>query len=95
VKGWSATRDLLNTNIKNDKGETIGRVRDLIVSTDGTVSAAIIGVGGFLGIGRRNVAIPTNEFKYQDGHFTLPGATKDALKALPEFRYTSQVSPAS
>jgi hypothetical protein len=97
LTGWSAKRDLLNTNIKNDNGERIGRVQDLIVAPDGSVSAAIIGVGGFVGMGKHNVAIPTDEFKFQDGAFTLPGATKDALKALPEFEYAPKghTTPAS
>jgi len=48
---------------------------------------AIIGVGGFLGIGERNVAIPMDQLKVNNKQLTLPGATKDALKALPPFVY--------
>jgi hypothetical protein len=51
------------------------------------VSYAIIGVGGFLGIDRHDVAIPAGQLKIQGGKLMLPGATKDALKALPKFEY--------
>jgi hypothetical protein len=51
------------------------------------VSYAIIGVGGFLGIDRHDVAIPAGQLKIQGGKLILPGATKDTLKALPKFEY--------
>jgi hypothetical protein len=50
-------------------------------------SFAIIGGGGFLGLGQREVAIPTEQLKLQNKQLTLPGATKDALKAMPPFVY--------
>jgi hypothetical protein len=53
------------------------------------LTVAIIDVGGFLGMGAHRVAIPTSQFKEMDvKKVVLPGATKDALKGLPEFKYT-------
>ncbi len=52
-----------------------------------SLSYAIVGVGGFLGLGEHNVAVPVSMFKQQMGKITLPGATKDALKAAPKFEY--------
>ena len=95
VIGWSTKRDLLDKTVVNDKNEKIGKVDDLILSpgkagSTPAASFAIIGVGGFLGIGKRDVAIPTEQLKLQDKKLTLPGATKDALKALPPFVYQSK-----
>jgi sporulation protein YlmC with PRC-barrel domain len=95
VLGWSAKRDLFGKTVVNDKNEKIGKVDDMIVSPtkEGSTPAAsfaIIGVGGFLGIGKRDVAIPTEQLKLQNKQLTLPGATKDALKALPPFVYQSR-----
>jgi hypothetical protein len=59
----------------------------LIVTPSRSLSYAIVGVGGFLGIGEHNVAVPVSKFKQQMGKITLPGATKDALKAAPKFEY--------
>lgn len=92
VVGWSAKRDLLGKTVVNDKNDKIGKIDDLIISPskDGSAPAAsfaIIGVGGFLGIGKRDVAIPTAQLKLQEKQLTLPGATKDALKAMPPFVY--------
>ncbi len=53
-------------------------------------SDAIVGVGGFLGMNEHNVAVPGSRLKQQMGKIVLPGATKDALKAAPEFEYAKQ-----
>jgi sporulation protein YlmC with PRC-barrel domain len=92
VIGWSVERDLLDKAVVNDKKERIGKVEDIIISPSKDVkvphaSFAIIGVGGFLGIGRKDVVIPMEQIKLQNGSLVLAGATKDALKALPEFKY--------
>jgi sporulation protein YlmC with PRC-barrel domain len=95
VVGWSAKRDLFGKTVVNDKNEKIGKVDDLIISPSKdsntpAASFAIIGVGGFLGIGKRDVAVPMEQLKLQNRQLTLPGATKDALKALPPFVYQSR-----
>lgn len=85
--GWSVTRQVLGKTVYNDKGEAIGKVDDIIVAPDKAVSYAIIGVGGFLGAGRHDVAIPVSQLKETDRKFILAGATKDAIKAMPQFEY--------
>jgi sporulation protein YlmC with PRC-barrel domain len=85
--GWSARRQILGQPVYNDKGEAIGRADDIIVAPDKAVSYAIIGAGGFLGVGKHDVAIPVSQLKQSDGKFILAGATKEALKAMPPFEY--------
>lgn len=92
VLGWSAKRDLFDKTVVNDKKDKIGEVEDLIISPSKagntpTATFGIIGVGGFLGIGERKVAIPMDQLKLQNKQLVLPGATKDALKAMPPFVY--------
>jgi sporulation protein YlmC with PRC-barrel domain len=88
--GWSAKRQVLGKTIYNDSGDGIGKVDDIIVAPDKAVSYAIIGAGGFLAVGRHDVAIPVGQLKQQsDGKFVLAGATKDALKAMPPFEYAN------
>jgi hypothetical protein len=83
--GWSTKRQVLGKNVFNDNGETIGKIDDIIVAPDKAVSYAVIGAGGFLGISRHDVAIPVSQLN--GGKFILPGGSKDAIKALPEFEY--------
>jgi sporulation protein YlmC with PRC-barrel domain len=85
--GWSAKRQILGQSIYNDKGEAIGKADDIIVAPDKAVSYAIVGAGGFLGVGKHDVAIPVSQLKQSDGKFVLAGATKDAIKAMPAFEY--------
>lgn len=85
--GYRATK-LLGSDIYNDKGESIGKLDDFIVGSDANVSVAVIAVGGFLGLGARMIAVPAALLESNDkGQTVLPGASKDSLEALPEFRY--------
>jgi sporulation protein YlmC with PRC-barrel domain len=88
TKGWSAKRQVLGQPIYNDKNERVGEVVDIIIAPDKAISYAIVGAGGFLGLGKHDVAIPVNQFKVSGGKLVLAGATKDALKAMPEFEYS-------
>jgi hypothetical protein len=85
--GWSAKKKILGKAVYNDKNEKIGVVDDLIITPDKSVSYAIIGAGGFLGMGKHDVAVPVGQFKEDKGRIVLAGATKDALKAMPKFQY--------
>lgn len=87
--GWSAKKNIFGKAIYNDNNEEISTIDDVIISPDHTVSFAIIGVGGFLGIGKHDVAILMNQLEVDDDHFILPGATEEALKALPSVEYTA------
>src|SRR6266446_5679356 len=86
--GWSAKKQVLGKTVYNEKAEKVGVIDDLIIAPDRAVSFAIIGAGGFVGVGRHDVLIPITQLKQQeDGKIVLPGATKEAIKALPKFEY--------
>ena len=85
--GWSAKRQILGQTVYNDKDEKVGKVDDIIIAPDKAISYAIVGAGGFLDVGKHDVAIPVNQFKVANGKLVLAGASKDALKAMPEFEY--------
>ena len=87
TKGWSAKKQILGKLVYNEQDEKVGQVDDIIVAPDKSISYAIVGVGGFLGLGERYVAIPFTQLKAGDEKYVLRGATKDALKALPTFEY--------
>lgn len=88
--GWRISK-LLSAEVRNDRDEKIGKIDDIIVTADGTLSVAIVEVGGFLGLGAHRVAVPVRQLVLSPAapKVVLPGATKDALKGLPEFMYTS------
>jgi sporulation protein YlmC with PRC-barrel domain len=93
LKGWRASK-LVGAAVYNDEGKRIGKIEDMIVSPEGKVSVAVIDVGGFLGIGKHRVAIPVDQFSdIMAKKLVLPKATKETLKALPEFQYAKGEEP--
>lgn len=91
ASGWSAKKQILGKTVFNENNEKVGRIDDLIVAPTGELSFVIVGAGGFVGVGRHDVAIPVQQMQLQDGKFVLPGATKAAVKAMPKFEYAKQV----
>jgi sporulation protein YlmC with PRC-barrel domain len=87
--GWSAKRQILGQPVYNHMDERIGAVEDIIVTSDKSVSYAIINAGGFLAVAKHNVAIPVSQFRLSGEKLVLPGAAKDALKATPAFEYAN------
>ena len=87
--GWSAKRQILGRPVYNDSDERVGSIDDVIVTTDKSVSYAIINAGGFLAVAKHDVAVPVSSLKLVGDKLVLAGATKDALKASPPFEYAN------
>lgn len=71
-----------------DDAETIGEVSDMVVDRSGMVTQLVVGVGGFLGIGQKNVAIPFKDASWaskDNDRWLVVTTTKEALEALPAF----------
>ena len=129
---WRASK-LVGLNIYNDSNESLGSINDLLTDKSGNIKAAVIGVGGFLGVGTHLVAVPFDKIKFVNQPVAYTGAagapnatgsrpmssttttgaattnaapaatsnsnpwypdhavfnaTKDELKAMPEFKYS-------
>jgi PRC-barrel domain len=83
------TSKVVGATVVNDANETVGTIDDLIVTPGGQTPYAVLSVGGALGVGTRYVVVPFTSLKIVDKKMVLPGGSKDALKALPEFKYAS------
>lgn len=85
--GYRASK-LRGTTVVNSKNEKVGEIDDLVIGKD-RVLFAIIQVGGFLGLGSRLIAVPYTSLQISDdgSRIVLPGATKQQLEQLPEFKY--------
>jgi hypothetical protein len=85
--GVRASR-LIGSYVYNDEREDIGSIDDLIIGADDRVEFAILSVGGFLGLGAHLVAVGFDSLETDDaGRIVLPGATREELERLPEFKY--------
>jgi hypothetical protein len=89
AKGYRASK-LIGSNVTNDKNEKIGSLDDLVVDKS-RILFAVLQIGGFLGLGSRLVAVPADSLVIDEAgrKITLPGATKDQLNNLGEFKYPS------
>jgi sporulation protein YlmC with PRC-barrel domain len=131
---WRASK-VVGLNVYNDSNESLGSINDLLMDKSGNIKGAVIGVGGFLGVGEHLVAVSYDKLKFVNepvvttsaantgagssgmtpkasptggmttgaapaapavkanpwypDHATL-SATKDELKAMPEFKYSTQ-----
>jgi hypothetical protein len=87
AQGYRASK-LIGTKVKNDSGETIGDIDDIIIDKQ-RVLFAIIQVGGFLGVGGHLIAVPYESLSLSNkgDQITLPGATKEQLEKLKKFDY--------
>ena len=86
--GWSAKKQILGKTVFNENHEAVGKVDDIIVAPDRSVSYLIVGAGAFVGLGRHDVAVPVDQIEDRNGEIVLPGATKAIVKALPGFDYS-------
>ncbi len=86
ASGYRASK-IIGGVVINEANETVGKVDELLIGPDGRTPYAVLSVGGFLGLGDRLVVVPYESLKMAANRIMLPGATKEALKALPEFRY--------
>jgi sporulation protein YlmC with PRC-barrel domain len=91
---WNA-KDFMRSRVYNMAGERVGDVNDILVD-DGRVTSIVIGVGGFLGIGEKEVALKPDQVKrmvHSDGetYFTV-NTTKDQLQAAPEYVRPAKVA---
>ncbi len=87
----------IGQSVYTGQNESIGEVNDLIMKKDGGLVAAIIGVGGFLGIGEKDVAVPMDKITVaqntQDGTVKLTTSeTAETLKAAPQFKTLQMIA---
>jgi sporulation protein YlmC with PRC-barrel domain len=134
---WRASK-VVGLNVYNAQNENVGSINDLLIDKNGGIKAAVISVGGFLGMGAQLVAVPFDKMKFSTEPVAYTGvssnapgasgaaggakppsttttgstsgsspaanskpnpwypdhavfdATKDQLKSMPEFKYTTE-----
>ncbi len=80
--------DFIGTPVNDKSGQQIGKIANLVFDQNGRIELAVIGVGGWLGIGEKDVAVPFEAMKSDEAggkHVFVIDATKDQLKAAPVY----------
>ena len=86
--GQVSASELLNENVVNDANEKVGDINDVLIDSKGKVAAVIVGVGGFLGMGEKDVALTFDQLSFSsdnnDPLVVKTNATKESLQAAPQ-----------
>jgi hypothetical protein len=89
---WRSSK-LIGVKVQDNSGDTVGDINDVILANDGSAAAAIIGVGGVLGVGEREVAVQFKSLQLsrdENGNAIAKlNATKDELKKAPQWTWQS------
>ena len=79
-----------------DKGKnTVGKIDDVLIDKSGKITALMVGVGGFLGVGEKDVALPftaVRSEKKNDKWYLTVDETKDSLKNAAGYKYNSSTT---
>jgi len=85
---WSA-RVFLGETVQNTAGETLGKIHDFVFDRSGHISTVVIAVGGFLGMGEKEVAVPFNAINVHTGsdskRLIVVSLSAEAIKQAPHF----------
>lgn len=87
--GAMAISTYFDRGVQNGAGQKVGTINDLIVAPDGRILAAIVGVGGFLGIGEKEVSVPfaaVRVVRRDNDWYLLMDTTREALADAPPFQ---------
>jgi PRC-barrel domain len=82
--------------VKNASGETVGDINDVVFNSSGQISTVVLGVGGILGMGEKNVGVPFNSLRFEKGkdgaRLITILVSKDALKDAEAFKATEKTT---
>ena len=89
AESWTVT-NFYKQAVYDPKESKIGDIDDVLIDKAGKVTGLVIGVGGFLGAGEKDVIVPFNDVKItkkNDKWWLTLDATKDGMKSAPGFKY--------
>jgi putative membrane protein len=91
-QGWISIGEVLGAPVVNGNGDEVGEIQDVVVKDKAYY--AVLSVGGFLGIGDKDVAIPLDDLKLgEDEAYLMSAQTEEQLEELPAYEAT-QYQPA-
>ena len=88
---------LIGATVRNENREAVGKIEDVYVDNSGAIKTVVVSVGGFLGVGSKDVAVKWSDLKFSRDDKSIvimTSWTKDSLKAMPDYKYERR-QPAS
>jgi sporulation protein YlmC with PRC-barrel domain len=93
-EGQMRADELIGTDVVNASDEELGEIEDLLITKDQGVVGVVVGVGGFLGIGTKNVAVPVEALTALEEDRVLIEMTREQLEEAPDFATLDEVKAA-
>ena len=93
-ESWTIT-NYYKQDVYDNSQNTVGKIDDVLIDKSGKITALIVGVGGFLGIGEKDIALPFSAVKAEkknDKWYLTVEQTKDSLKSAPGYKYDSSTT---
>ena len=86
---------ITDATLRSPDGETIGGIEDVILDGEtGQLSAVIVGVGGFLGIGQKRIAVAWDQLQIDyDANEVTANLTREQAEAAPDYVFREQEAP--
>jgi putative membrane protein len=85
--GAMTANDLIGKTVVSSNGENVGEIEDIVLNKEDKAVLAVISVGGFLGIGEKQVAVPFNDLKQGENEAILmSAASEEQLKGMPAYK---------
>jgi len=80
------TDQLVGKSVYNSAGERVGEIDEVVVNRNSRATAAVVGVGGFLGIGEKKVVVPFDSMRVQGDRIVAPSLTKNSVGAMQAYQ---------
>jgi sporulation protein YlmC with PRC-barrel domain len=83
------TEDLVGKTVYNSAGEKVGSIDEIVVNRNTRATAAVIGVGGFLGVGEKRIVEPLDRMRVQGDRIVAPNLTKESANTMQAYQRDS------
>jgi sporulation protein YlmC with PRC-barrel domain len=81
--------ELIGKSVYSSAGDRVGEIDEIVVNRSNRATGAVVGVGGFVGIGEKKVVVPLDRMQMQGDRIVAPGLTKDGVTAMNAYQSDS------
>jgi sporulation protein YlmC with PRC-barrel domain len=77
---------IVGKSVYNGAGDRVGEIDEVVVNRNNRATAAVIGVGGFLGVGEKKVVVPFDNMRMQGDRIVAPNLTRDGVSSMQAYQ---------
>lgn len=77
---------LVGKSVYNSAGDRVGEIDEIVVNRNNRATGAVVGVGGFMGVGEKKVVVPFDSMRMQGDRIVAPNLTKDGVGSMQSYQ---------